>query len=308
MLTPGEIKAIIHLLDDSDEEVMRTAENRLYSEGTEVVSYLEDCWSAETDPAISSRIEEVIHNLQQNELQHEFMVWKDTGGADLLEACILVSRIQYPGMSSDSVTRFVDKIRLDAWMAMYSTQNPLDKVHILNHILFERHGLTGNSDNYHAPDNSFIFRLVESKTSNPITMCNLYSIIAQRLGMPVFGVNLPQHFVLAWCEEEVISKAVPYNSDLFLDRKSFGKVLFYINPFSKGQVFLKKNIDEFLEAIKVKPRQEFFEPCSNVEIVRRMLRNLHFSYGEIQNTQKRIEVENYMRILGMEGEVGEDEN
>ncbi len=302
MISLNELEAILYLLDDTDEEVVRTAENRLFSEGVNVIPYLEAIWENQTDQSARERIEIVIRSIQQQNLHQDFVVWKETGGQDLLEACLLVNRIQYPGLNTEIVTRFIDKIRLDAWMAMYSAENPLDKIQILNHILFERQGISGNTENYHAIDNSFIHRLVESKEANPITICNLYSIIAQRLGMPVFGVNLPQHFVLAWCEELNAEPTVPYNTIPFLDRNNYGKVLFYINPFSKGQVFLRKNIDEFLDAIKVKPRPEFYEPCSNIEILRRMLRNLNYSYQEVQNHQKASEVEAYMNLLGLTGE------
>jgi hypothetical protein len=129
--------------------------------------------------------------------------------------------------------------------------------------------------------------------------------------MPVFGVNLPQHFILAWCEEETPGISDSYNAPKSLNRSDYGKVLFYINPFSHGQIFLKKNIDDFLAAIKTQPRPEFYEPCNNLEIIRRVLRNLHFSYGELQNKDKMNRISDYMNILGMRGETSaqdEDEN
>jgi regulator of sirC expression with transglutaminase-like and TPR domain len=306
VLTSSEIRAIVYLLDDSDEDVVHTARQRLSREGQHAIALLEDYWESQSDTEIAGKIENLIQELQQSRLEKEFEDWKNYNENDLLQANLLVNKIQYPGLNAGVITQFIDKIRLDAWMAMYSAHNPLDRVKILNHILFDRQGFTGNNENYHAPDNSFISRLIETRTSNPITMCNLYSILAQRLGMPVFGVNLPQHFVLAWCEEMEETTSQPFNSKPYLLRSNYGKVLFYINPFSRGQVFLKKNIDEFLNAIKVAPRKEFYEPCNNIDILRRMLRNLHFSYGEIQNKTKVQEVENYMCILGMEGEMDLD--
>lgn len=302
MIKDGELRAIVNLLDDTDEEVVRAAEARLFAEGPDVVPLLENCWTDNKDPFIAFRIETIIRSIQQQQLEADFTIWRDTGGADLLSACLLVNRIHYPGLNPDMVFKYLDKVRLDAWMAMYSAGNPLDKIQLLNHILFERHGFSGNTTNYHVPDNSFIHRVIETRKGNPISLCNLYSVIAQRLGMPVFGVNLPQHFVLAWCEEQSPQAQVPYNSPPALDRKDYGRVLFYINPFSKGQVFMKKNIDDFLQAIKVEARAEFYEPCDNQEILRRMLRNLHYAYAEIHNEEKLRETEVFMRIMGMTGE------
>ncbi|MCC7298827.1 MAG: transglutaminase family protein [Bacteroidia bacterium] len=307
MLKDSEIKAILFLLDDPDEEVVAAVEERLYSEGPEIISTLESFWKGDEDPVLAYRIETIIKNIQNRELEKDFTNWLQSENQDLLEGCLLICRIQYPGMNPDVVHNYIEKVRIDAWMALYSAGNPMDRVKILNHILFERHGLKGNQSNYHSPDNSFLNRVIESRTGNPITLCCLYSIIAQKVGMPVFGVNLPQHFVLAWCEEPIPNFQTAYQGPPALFRKDFGKILFYINPFSHGQIFLKKNIDEFLDAIKVAPQKSFYEPCNNLEIIKRMLRNLHFSYTEIQNNEKRDAVANYMKLLGMGGEMNEGE-
>lgn len=299
MLTRSELEAMIYLLDDNDNEVVDAVQDRLFREGPEVVPLLEEIWSDNKDPGKGDKIEQLIDRINQRELLKDLMAWKSSVQKDLLEACLIVCRIQYPGMDSGMVYRYIEKLKLEVWMAMYNTHNPLDRIKVLNHILFERHGLSGNSENYHAPDNSFIHRLIETRRSNPITLCSLYAIVAQRLGLPVFGVNLPQHFVLAWCEEKQTPEALPYQSAASLRREDFGEVLFYINPFSKGQVFLKENIDEFLKAIHVEPRELFYEPCSNEDILQRMLRNLHFSYSELHHSRNVATIEMLMRQLGM---------
>jgi regulator of sirC expression with transglutaminase-like and TPR domain len=307
MLSKSEIEAILYLLDDSDEEVIQTVEQRLYSEGPGIVPLLEDYWTGNEDPLRAFRIESIIRNIQKLQLEQDFTSWMHSDARDLFTGCNLVSRIQYPGLKTEGVEAYVEKVRLDAWMAMYSAQNPLDKVQILNHILFERQGISGNSENYHAPDNSFLNRVIEARRGNPISLCNLYSIVAQRLGLPVFGVNLPQHFVLAYCDDSDKDQDISFHSKGQLRRDDYGKVLFYINPYSRGQVFLRKNIDEFLHAIKVEPQAGFYEPCDNLEIVRRMLRNLHFSYSELQALDKQSLVQNYMRVLGMTEDQGSDQ-
>lgn len=311
MLTESELQAILVLLDDSDDEVLEAIESRLFSEGASIIPQLETLWVGNDDPVKAARIEQIIQNINHRDLGMRFENWMHSEQRDLLEACLLVGRIQYPGLNEAVVNNYLDKVRLDAWMALYSAGNPLDRVKILNHILFERNGIAGNQSNYHAPDNSFLHKVIETRAGNPITLSCLYSILAQRLGMPVFGVNLPQHFILAWCEEETPGISDSYNAPKSLNRSDYGKVLFYINPFSNGQIFLKKNIDDFLEAIKTQPRQEFYEPCNNLEIIRRVLRNLHFSYGELQNKEKINRISDYMNILGMRGESAsndEDEN
>ena len=306
MLTHGELNAMLYLLDDTDEQVIASVSSRLLSEGESVIPLLEEYWLGNSDPARAVRIEEIIRNIQTGSLTRDFQNWMNSENRDLLEACILVSRIHYPGLDVSVVNNFVEKLRMDAWMALYNAGNPTDKVRILNHIFFERNGFKGNSEDYHHPDNSCINRVIEMRSGNPISMCNLYSIVAQKLGIPLFGVNLPQHFVLAYCDDAHRNPIVPFNSPNSLQRSDFGASLFYVNAFSKGQIFLRRNIRDFLEVIRVEPSDNFFDPCNNLEIARRMLRNLHYSYSKTNDKQRKGLTEHYMMVLGMTTEAGGD--
>jgi regulator of sirC expression with transglutaminase-like and TPR domain len=63
-------------------------------------------------------------------------------------------------------------------------------------------------------------------------------------------------------------------------------VLFYINAFSKGTIFQKEDITQFLTGINQKPQTWHYEPCSNSDIIRRMLTNLIASYQQSGDAQK----------------------
>jgi hypothetical protein len=67
-------------------------------------------------------------------------------------------------------------------------------------------------------------------------------------------------------------------------------VLFYINPFSKGAVFSKREIDAFLKQLKLDNLEMFYEPCSNLEIIKRLLRNLITSYEKLGYPDKSKEL------------------
>ncbi len=100
---------------------------------------------------------------------------------------------------------------------------------------------------------------------------------------------------------------MPFQSPNSINRDDFGSSLFYVNAFSKGQIFLRRNIRDFLEVIRVEPSDNFFEPCNNLEILKRMLRNLHYSYGKTDDSHRRSLAEHYMAMLGMKDETGKSE-
>lgn len=57
--------------------------------------------------------------------------------------------------------------------------------------------------------NSFINTVIESRKGNPLSLSLLYSVIAESLDLPIYGVNLPNHFVLAYLDENGASLFLP---------------------------------------------------------------------------------------------------
>ena len=110
---------------------------------------------------------------------------------------------------------------------------------------------------------------LETKRGNPLTLCVIYMVIAQRLGFPVYGVNLPNLFILT------------YKMD---------GVQFYINVYNKGLILSKADIDNYILQLNLNPVDIFYEPTSNLEIIKRALRNLAFSFEKMKDLEKATEV------------------
>lgn len=295
------LKAMIRLLDDPDEAVSQALETRFMEEGEDIVDDLESIWLANEFPAVSRHIELLIKRIQKQGLHRRFNNWFQQEQPDLVEGWVLVSQVQYPGLKIEAIRRTLSDIKLDAWLMMGGVENDLDKVQILNHVFFEQQGFHGDNSQYHYTDNSFINRVLERKTGNPISLSVVYMVVAQSLGLPVFGVNLPQHFVVGFCQLREGLEGV--KNMKMVGVADVEKVLFYINPYSKGQVFTKENVDAFLKVVNVTPQKQFYQPCGVKEIIKRMLRNLHFSYGEVQDLEKQQEVLQMMKLAGMSDEL-----
>jgi hypothetical protein len=88
-----------------------------------------------------------------------------------------------------------------------------------------------------------------------------------------------------------------------LDVDDILKALFYINPYSKGQIFTKENVDAFLKVVNVSPQRQFYHPCGVKDIIKRMLRNLHYSFGEVHDTEKQQDIVQLMKMAGMSDEL-----
>ena len=110
---------------------------------------------------------------------------------DLIEAWIILSKWQYPGIDELTIRTKIDLIRQDVWMEINDKQTAFEKVKILNKIFYTRYLFKGDHKNYHSPLNSFINTVLETKHGNPLSLSILYSTIAQSLNIPIYGVNLP---------------------------------------------------------------------------------------------------------------------
>jgi regulator of sirC expression with transglutaminase-like and TPR domain len=296
----NQIHALIQLLDDSDDEVIQIVEKKILDEGPILIPEMEEIWLENTYPHLNSRIEEIIKRYQKQSLLSDIDLWLNKGrDASALEAWILASRVQYPGLTLGMVKAHLNQLKIDAWVKLGGVKNPLDQIQILNHVFFEIYGFKGNNQSYHNPDNSIITRVMETKLGNPISLSILYMTVARDLGIPLFGVNLPQHFVLAHCRLNVplLDNGFYNVGDIKLEH--IEKVNFYVNAFSKGQIFTKESVDAFLKVIKVTPQESFYQPCNSLEIFRRILRNLMFSYSEQQEIEKQQDILDLMKHLGM---------
>ncbi len=292
MKNENSIKALIQLIDDPDEHIFEHVRDQLMSHGTKVISFLENSW--ETDDyglVFQSRIETIIHDIQFNVVKDELITWINSTKKDLLEGAIIISKYQYPSLNEEEIKEQIDTIKKDIWLEMNNAQTSFEKIQIFNRIFFEKHSFKGDSKNYHSPNNSFINRVLETRKGNPLSLSLIYSIIAQSLDMPVFGVNLPNHFVLAYLDEKGI---IPENK-----KESQHGVLFYINPFSKGNIFDRYEIDAFLENLDKNKSREFYEPCSNSSIIVRMLTNLIASFQQSGSTKKVKELTELRNCFGL---------
>lgn len=59
-----ELKALVSLLDDSDEQVISHVEQKILSIGKEMIPFLEHEWESNLNPVVQTKIEELIHTLQ----------------------------------------------------------------------------------------------------------------------------------------------------------------------------------------------------------------------------------------------------
>jgi hypothetical protein len=285
-----ELLAMISLLDDNDNEVVSTITGNLLQQGAEVIPELERAWEGTPSEKIQARLENLIQEIQFNGVKNDLHRWITTGSEYILEGAFHVARFQFPDISMNKINDQVERIRKDVWLELNSNLTALEKVKILNYILFDLHIFSRNNADFYSPQNSYINQVFETKKGNPISLSIIYLSVAWKLGLPIYGVNLPKNFILAYKDEFGQHNAEEEASD----------ILFYINPYNKGAVLGRKEIDYFITQQQIKSHPSFYVPCSNIHIVIRLINNLILSFEKLGYAQKIARMKELLRVVGEE--------
>jgi len=261
-----ELEAMIHLLDDSDMEVYNHVFEQLSKMGSAIIPELENAWSDTFDNTMQERLEELIHKIQFQDLYNDFEAYANKGEYDLLTGAVLIARFAYPELHEDSIQEELIKIKREVWLEFNYNLTPLEQISILNQVYFSNLGFDVTNPNEISESDFFINKTLEAKKAHPILIGLLYCLIARKVDLPIYGLNLPNHFALVFCKHAI---------DFSLGSEDLrNSVIFYMNPHSKGTIFTKNEIEDYLSKIETEPKPDFFSPCSDKRIIKLVIKNL----------------------------------
>src|SRR3954451_10510673 len=78
-----------------------------------------------------------------------------------------------------------------------SARTPRAEALAVSHVLGTVHGFTGDTEQYDRPENSMLDRVLERQRGLPILLSVVYVEAARRADVPLAGVGLPGHHVVA---------------------------------------------------------------------------------------------------------------
>ncbi len=272
-----DIQALVSMVDEPDPDVYNEISSRIVSWGNQAMPFLEDAYYDTADYEVRKRLDSLLKRIRYEGLSNFLMEWVSFQNNDLLEAWIQVTEYFYPAFNREAIHEHLVKIKNDVWLEMNENLTALEQIKVFNHIFYGSHRFKGNIDDYHNPENSFINKVLEKRIGNPLSLGIVYMIIAQKVDLPVRGINLPDHFVLAYMGERFDTESMKIHYD---------QPLFYINAFSNGSIFSSKGINTFLLKLGMEPLPSFFEPCSHNEIIMRMLNNILVSFDQAGQAEK----------------------
>lgn len=258
-LSQKEIEAIVSLLVDSDTHTEQLVKEKLKEMGPHSISALRQFTQAKNSD-IQKKLVPIFLDLERKELEEQFTRYlTETTTINLEEGAFLLAKSRYPDIQIEKYRSFLDQSAEKIKESILHNEPPSAIIQKFNQYLFSELGFQGNSSNYHDPENSYLNRVIDKKKGIPISLSSIYLFLARRIDLPIVGIAMPLHFLVAFGE---------------------GKNQLLIDPFHQGKILKPEDCIQFLNQSGISFQASFLEPVSDREILSRMLKNLQTIHSQ----------------------------
>jgi len=189
---------------------------------------------------------------------------------ELDRAALLIAAEEYPSLEIMQYLRQLDGLAEAAKATDDVRADPLARMTRLNHLLFDEQGFHGNADNYYDARNSFLNDVLDRRTGIPITLSVVYLEVARRIGLKLYGVGMPGHFIVKYDDGE---------REIFMD------------PFHGGRLLTEDRCREMIAEMyngEMKFQPAFLRAVTGKQILFRMLQNLKAIYARATDHHKML--------------------
>ena len=188
----------------------------------------------------------------------------------------MLAQTQYPDINLEAYQALMDSYAGDLRERLDVGGEPKQILGAMNHYLFQELGLRGNEENYYDPENSYLNRVLDRRTGNPINLCLVYLLLGRRLRLPLAGIGLPGHFVC---------------------RYQSSAVELYIDAFQRGTFLTKADCVQYLLRGNYSVKEHHLSPVSPRRLLLRICNNLHQIYQQLDLPTEATRVQRYVVAL-----------
>jgi regulator of sirC expression with transglutaminase-like and TPR domain len=184
---------------------------------------------------------------------------------DLTVAALELARDAYPDLDFAETLNWIDETGRQISGQVAAANSEGDALKIVADCISVQHAISGDTETYSDPDNSYLNRVIQRRRGIPISLSLLYMAVADRAGLILQGVSTPAHFLTRYEAVE---------GPIFIDAFCGGCVLSYDEALHRA-----------CEVSGLPPEkcEMLLEPVSARKIVIRMLNNLKAIHSEAEN-------------------------
>jgi regulator of sirC expression with transglutaminase-like and TPR domain len=199
---------------------------------------------------------------------------------DLLRAALTFARPEYPALDESRCLAQIEDYARRIHVRRGESEDAAHTIASINAVLFHEEGFAGNQSEFYDPRNSYLNEVLDRKLGIPISLSVIYMEVAQRVGLPVFGVGLPGHFLLKHYDL--------HGAEIFIDPYVAGRLL--------SPAECQTRLDEVYGG-QMPLQAEFLHSVSKRQILTRMLNNLRSIYIGQRNFRKALTVIDFILAI-----------
>ena len=281
-IDPDELAPLVALFDDRDSVVAALVDDRLASYGPEVVRSLRNRAAREADPA---RKADIIGRAQALNTTFRLADFQDfatrtPGPLSLFEGSWIISSMLDYTLIRERYEALFFRCSQEYLAEASDQRTGVENIRILNHIFFHRLRFTLYDVQLKEPQYALVSDALRTKNGNPFALSFLYLMICQEAGLPVELVCFPGGFIPVYVEG--------------------GKVLFYINIYRGGEIFLRDRLQAFLKAAGLQIDERMFRRRDESAMLTLYLESLLYIHSRGRNDKLCSLLDRALGILGPE--------
>ncbi len=232
MTINGELTSLLALFDDEDKYVREAVLTRLLQDGEQSVVDISELASAESDLLLRSRYTELTDILKRELIFKKFKNLIEEGSLTLEDGMNILSSLPGSDYNKD-ITEPFDSDILELLTEISGDRTDIENVEIFNHIFFKRLSFNFTSAYDFSLKNTLFHEVIKTRRGNPVVVSILYFLYASRAGLNIFPLTFPGGFI-----------PVLLNNN--------GKILFYLNIYKGGDIFLEDDLKKYFEDSELK--------------------------------------------------------
>jgi regulator of sirC expression with transglutaminase-like and TPR domain len=269
--------ALLNLLADEDPAVYQTVREKILSCGPSATEWLRP-HTLSSDPALRRRARQIVRHFDRQAADNRFLGFCLKHGEDfgLEQGLWLLAQTEDPEINVEAYKALLDHFAAEVGERLQPGSEPKVLLTELNTYLFGDLGFTGNEENYYDPQNSYLNRVIDRRTGNPINICAVYMLLARRLRLPIAGIGLPGHFI---CRYQSTAAEL------------------YIDPFNHGKFLTKADCIQYLTRGNYSLRDDYLAPVTPRRLLLRVCGNLHQIYLQLEQAHEATRLQRYLIAL-----------
>jgi regulator of sirC expression with transglutaminase-like and TPR domain len=279
---PGDLSetqrsALVNLLADEDPAIYEAIRKKIVSYGPQAAGWLQP-HTLSNDAALRRRAREIVMHFGRQTADNRFVAFclKHGEELDLEEGAWLLAQTKYPEINVEAYQAMLDNYSRVLRERLEPGLEPKQVLTTVNSYLFKELGFVGNEKNYYDPENSYLNRVMDRRSGNPINLCLIYLLIARRLRLPITGIGLPGHFI---CRHQSTACEI------------------YLDAFNGGKFMTKADCVQYLVHGNYSLRDDCLAPVSPRRMLLRICGSLHQIYLQLERGDETTRLQRYLIVL-----------